>query len=945
MLIKKNKLITSTVFFLISVVSISFIFSNNSFATEYIHNYNSLTGTGWSGSVIWAEPFTGLFSSESIHNLKLNVTSVGGTSHIRAKIFTDNSTLTTLTIFHNYHATDNSGLNGFIFAQKFTGLPPGKNITSLNFNVGTPNVGGEFRAKVYDNTGVSQHLDSLSKSRQLFVLNTGMNNAVHVVKFTGLTPGRPILSMGINIITTGGGAGDLRYKVYDDNGTGPNNLLGETGSNFESSSGFYTFSFPSGTVVPVSGTIWAGFETDNANMQIQSSADSGSYKKIAHTFGAGPNPFGSPISNSNPFQITVTYSAYDISGAPGNLLGEGFNANPVNTGLNNNVNFNATIPSNGIVYAGFELLNSVILVFGNTTTGEYQIPHTFGAGPSFAFANMTNSTLAHGIQITYIGQKGPDTLLGQTGSILINSTGLNIFPFSGITVPSNGRVWAGFETDQVNLGLKLSSNLPLNSTGVGVHTYGTGPSSFPIQSPQTFGPYMSLNVDSPSITVTPALGIVGNTATLSGVAMGANNNLSFTFAGSPLTTNPTTVTTNSTGGFSGVTFTIPATSNGVKTINATNNAGISATASYSVNPSSFSSSPTSGNVGTSESFTGTGFSELDTITIKFDGSTVDTLTSDSIGNISGLFIIPSSVNGTHTITATDTHGNNKTSSFITTPSISISPTSGSSGNTITISGNGFNSTSTISIYFDNVLQTTSPATVTTNSTGSFSGVTFSVPVSPVNTYIIKVRDSATNQATQNFSIFNNIPDAPTLSALALSPTSIRLTSIAGASSGDHPVTWFGVICQKNGGSWNTIVSNSTLPSPRIYEITGLQPSDTLICEWRDGSASGWSAWSNQASVSTTLPLVQAPMTNNHLTSFIKWLSDHGGIYFGFTLGPFIPMLIGLMATPKTVGIFAVITLAIMGIVHASGLYVYPNWYWGLMLLFGVVLVLSRANEK
>lgn len=212
-------------------------------------------------------------------------------------------------------------------------------------------------------------------------------------------------------------------------------------------------------------------------------------------------------------------------------------------------------------------------------------------------------------------------------------------------------------------------------------------------------------------------------------------------------------------------------------------------------------------------------------------------------------------------------------------------------------------------------------------------------------HIIPGYGNVTTLISNDFNLTLKVPDKPGLKAIAISPTGIRLQSTPGASFGSYDVIYYGLKCSVNGGSYLTIVSNSTLPITRFYEKTGLQPTDSLVCQWRDGSKAGWSDWSDPASGTTSLGLVMPPMGNNHLTAFIKWIADHGGVYFGFTVGPFIPMLIGLMATPKTVGIFAIITLCAMGIVHASGLFVYPGWYWGLMILFGIVLVLSRANEK
>ena len=57
------------------------------------------------------------------------------------------------------------------------------------------------------------------------------------------------------------------------------------------------------------------------------------------------------------------------------------------------------------------------------------------------------------------------------------------------------------------------------------------------------------------------------------------------------------------------------------------------------------------------------------------------------------------------------------------------------------------------------------------------------------------------------------------------------------------------------------------------------------------------------------------------------------------------MALGAMATPKTVGIFTLLTLMTMGILHGSGYYTYPDWYWAMMLLFAIPLILSKHRSR
>ena len=80
--------------------------------------------------------------------------------------------------------------------------------------------------------------------------------------------------------------------------------------------------------------------------------------------------------------------------------------------------------------------------------------------------------------------------------------------------------------------------------------------------------------------------------------------------------------------------------------------------------------------------------------------------------------------------------------FRVTPSITASPLSGSTGTTVTVSGSNFIPTATIRLTFGGLEPTTSPATIVTNSTGSFSSVTFTVPTSfSAGVYQIKCDDN------------------------------------------------------------------------------------------------------------------------------------------------------------------------------------------------------------
>lgn len=189
------------------------------------------------------------------------------------------------------------------------------------------------------------------------------------------------------------------------------------------------------------------------------------------------------------------------------------------------------------------------------------------------------------------------------------------------------------------------------------------------------------------------------------------------------------------------------------------------------------------------------------------------------------------------------------------------------------------------------------------------------------------------------------PQAPTLTAQAEN-NAIRFYSTEGFV-GDEPNIWYSLRCEENGtGGWLNTVTNSTMPDPRLYNYEILH-DNSVTCQWRDGSIIGWGDWSNNATAtSSDRILIQTPRLPNSdpLKTFEGWIDDMGGLYFGISLFPMVVMIIGFMATKSTVHIFTLISLMAMGIIHASGFYIYPDWYWAFSLLFGVVLVLGRRAK-
>ena len=129
----------------------------------------------------------------------------------------------------------------------------------------------------------------------------GVQGQVWTWLLTGLIAGNPVTSIGVNFFTA---AGNIRVKAYDDDGAGdPDNLLAESGS-VAVSSGFNDVAV-SGLTVPSDGIIWFGFEVDSGSADIFFNAVQ--VFNVGHTFGTGPDPFGTPSTgNNNRWNMRIT---------------------------------------------------------------------------------------------------------------------------------------------------------------------------------------------------------------------------------------------------------------------------------------------------------------------------------------------------------------------------------------------------------------------------------------------------------------------------------------------------------------------------------------------------------------------------------------------------------------------------------------------------------------
>ncbi len=432
------------------------------------------------------------------------------------------------------------------------------------------------------------------------------------------------------------------------------------------------------------------------------------------------------------------------------------------------------------------------------------------SGSTVAIAYL--SDCVNGLQ-----EPSPNSGSGDCGMMVSysNNGGQSFFPEVNV---SNDRT-AGPITDI------SSSNFAVSGSSVFVTWQDQAASNFQVYFSSTNGQV----VQSVTFSATPVRGAVGTIVTATGNNFKPSTMITMSFD----STNLTSVMSNTTGGFS-TTITIPAAGAGTNTIGATDGT-TSASSNFNVVPN-ISLSPVRGQAGSSVTVSGTGFAVSSTVTVTFGSvGQVATTSSNSTGSFSTSFIVPSVPSGTNVVTATDTGSNSATANFnVLVPKVTLKPSTGATGKTVTVTGTGFAPTSTITISYDGSPQTTSPGAIQSNSTGGFTG-TFAVPASPVGSNTVNATDG-TNFATANYNVAPSISITPKTSAGKNSIT-VTITGTGYTANSPITITFDGavqtttpasVVTLANGGFTATFVVPSTTPAGTytVQATDGLGNSDS-----------------------------------------------------------------------------------------------------------------------
>ncbi len=329
----------------------------------------------------------------------------------------------------------------------------------------------------------------------------------------------------------------------------------------------------------------------------------------------------------------------------------------------------------------------------------------------------------------------------------------------GTTITVWGTGWGGTEAvviywdTTVQLGTAIcvagqfsNSNIVIPSTATaGAHTITAWGASSGFSNSVTF-------TVTASMTMTPLSGPVSTTVTVIGSGFAPNTSIPFYWDGG--TVSFATLTASNAGVLNG-TITIPsAARRGAHTIS-TGIAGVP-TSTFNIQ-SKITLNPKTAGTGDSITVTGSGFAAgpQNPITIYVDGNAVTTtpsaVNSLANGSFTAQFVVPTLARGLHTVTASDALQAEDT--FTVAEKVTFGASNGFVGDSVTVSGNGFDASASVGLYWG--AATTPFATLTASGSGVLSGA-FTVPTAVKGDYTVTVKVGTTTVNAVVFTVKSKI---------------------------------------------------------------------------------------------------------------------------------------------------------------------------------------------
>lgn len=373
-----------------------------------------------------------------------------------------------------------------------------------------------------------------------------------------------------------------------------------------------------------------------------------------------------------------------------------------------------------------------------------------------------------------------------------------------------------------------------------------------------------------AIALDPITGPVGTVVEITGTDFDPNDAITFTFAGSPITADDGPITSDGTGAFIAH-ITVPAATQGVKAITATDENTNSDSANFTVTPQIILN-PTQGPAGTEVTITGTGFAGEEDITTTFDTDPIVTdpavPTTTASGSFSATLEAPAIVGGAKVVECTDETTNSAQANFTvqTVPDEPVLDTVAAiSGTAIELdwTAPAYDGDSPITGYkieaninsggWATIVEDTESTDTDYTHTGLSSGDEVSYRISAINAIGTGDPSNVLSDTTWT------PPDAPEVS-VSIVTGSTALLSWPEPSDGGSPVTDYEIEYADNQWFVNSeIVQIEATDDPQTYQLTDLTEDTHYYVRVRAINDIGNSQWSETTDfITDDVPLTPFP---------------------------------------------------------------------------------------
>jgi hypothetical protein len=282
----------------------------------------------------------------------------------------------------------------------------------------------------------------------------------------------------------------------------------------------------------------------------------------------------------------------------------------------------------------------------------------------------------------------------------------------------------------------------------------------------------------PVLTASPAQGPTGTPVTFTGSAFAPLASYTVSWSGGTACVG----TTSGTGGFS-CSYTIPAAPSGRHLFTASDGAN-SSSASFVV-LAALSNAPVSGPVGSTVTFTGTGYAADLPVSVNGSGGASCGATTDANGGFACALSVGARPEGAYTFVGAQGGGLPSASSvFSVAPNLTVVPVYGPSGTTLSFTSTGFGGSVAMSVLWSGG----TACTGSTNAVGSFFCTFFVPPSLSGGVATFTAVDGLSNSATATYLV---VPDVVASPGFGIPGTTVTFTGLGFKATSSVTVTWAG----------------------------------------------------------------------------------------------------------------------------------------------------------